>query len=85
MKFTLSKWVCAFGEYALGCGFNYVKIGGLFSKTTREGVSDVLGRWIRIERLEMDPGEERRSWPAGTETARRLSHERRRKLAGELG
>ena len=55
-----------------------------FANLPREGVPDVLGRWIRIERPEMDPREER-SWPAGTETAQRLSHERRQKLASELG
>ena len=45
-----------------------MKIEGLFRKITREGVSDVLGRWIRNERPGMDPGEGRRRWPAGTVT-----------------
>ena len=45
-----------------------MKTEGLFRKVTREGVSDVLGRWIRNERPGMDPGGERRRWPAGTVT-----------------
>jgi len=39
-----------------------------FANQPREGVSDVLGRWIRNERPGMDPGGERKRWLAGTVT-----------------
>ena len=45
-----------------------MKTEGLFRKITREGVSDVLGRWIRNEWPEMDPREREENWLAGTVT-----------------
>ena len=42
------------------CGFYYAKTGGLFSKTTREGVSANGGRWIKIGRPGTDGRERER-------------------------
>ena len=39
-----------------------------FANLPREGVPDVLGRWIRNERPGMDPGEREGGWMAGTVT-----------------
>ena len=70
MIFTLSKRECVIRKMRFGYGFYSSETEGLFrKKITREGVvSDVLGRWIRNERPGMDPGGERRRWPAGTVT-----------------
>jgi len=43
----------------LDCGFNSVKLGGLFSKSTREGVSATESRWIKIGRHGLDLGREK--------------------------
>jgi hypothetical protein len=41
------------------CGFKITKVGGLFSKKTREGVSAISGRWIRSRRLRFKRGGEK--------------------------
>ena len=44
----------------MDCGFYYAKIGGLFSKTTREGVSAYVGRRSSNGRPETDGRERER-------------------------
>ena len=54
------------GKYAKDGGFYYMKIEGLLSIFTREGVSSNVNRRIKIGRLELDQRRERKGWPAGT-------------------
>ena len=44
----------------MDCGFYLSKPGGVFRKITREGVSDVQGRWIMDEWLRTEGRERER-------------------------
>ena len=57
------------GKYAKDGGFYYMKIEGLLSIFTREGVSSNVNRRIKIERLELDQRRERKGWSAETVVA----------------
>ena len=73
------------GKYAKDGGFYYMKTEGLFSIFTREGVSSNVNRRIKIGRLELDQGIEKKDGRPEQWQPRWLSHERRRELAGERG
>ena len=62
-----------------------MKTEGLFRNSTREGVSSNVSRRIKIGRLELDQGREKKDGRPKQWQSRWLSHERQRELAGERG
>ena len=59
-------------------GFKITKLGGLFSKKTREGVSAILGHWITDGQLRLELRGRERRLAAGTGPRRAGHHGRRR-------
>ena len=55
-----SKGESVLRKHVMDDGFYLSKPGGLFRKITREGVSDVLGRWIMDGWLRIDGRERER-------------------------
>ena len=58
--FMFSKGESVLRNCVMDCGFYLSKSGGLFRKITREGVSDVPGRWIMDGWLRTDGRERER-------------------------